>query len=132
MKIYVRELEEKEKSKHDSLQSHIIQSWQWGDFRKKSGIFVKRVGLFKEDALISSYQITFHRIPKTNTTIGYLPKSSVPEPEILNFLHKLAKKEAVIFIKIEPNVDKVMQAKGVKELLSHKNIVQSPKTIFAQ
>jgi len=131
MKIHVRGLEEKEAKQHDSLQSHIIQSFLWGNFREKTGVTVKRVGLFKNDALVSSYQLTFHRIPKTNFTVGYLPKSNIPEPQILDFLTKLGQKEKAIFIKIEPNVEKSPQVKRVKELLLHKNIVQSPKTIFA-
>jgi lipid II:glycine glycyltransferase (peptidoglycan interpeptide bridge formation enzyme) len=131
MKSYVRELEKRAVKLHDALQSHIIQSWQWGDFREKTGIFVKRIGLFKNSILISSYQVTFHKIPKTNITIGYLPKSNLPEPEILDFLYELGQKEKVIFIKIEPNVEKETQIKRVKELLLHKNIAQSPKPIFA-
>jgi len=131
MKINVRELEEKEKSKHDLLQSHIIQSWQWGEFRKKTGTIVKRIGVFKNNKLTSSYQITFHKIPRTNFTVGYLPKSDIPKTQILDFLYKLGQSEKALFIKIEPNVEKEIQAKRVKELLLHKDIVQSPKTIFA-
>jgi lipid II:glycine glycyltransferase (peptidoglycan interpeptide bridge formation enzyme) len=131
MKTYVRELTKNEAKQHDFLQSHIIQSFLWGDFRKKTGVSVKRVGLFKNNALISSYQITFHKIPKTNFTVGYLPKSNIPESQVLDFLHELGQKEKAIFIKIEPNIEKDTQTERVKELLLHKNIVQSPRTIFA-
>lgn len=128
----VNYLDESLKKQFDKLASHIIQSWAWGDFRKKTGVGVERIGFFKNGKLASAYQITFHKIPFTNFTVAYLPKSKVPEKQVLNFLLDVGKKHNAIFIKLEPNVTKEdPEAKRVKELLLYKNIIQSPKSIFA-
>ncbi len=120
------------KKQFDQLADHIIQSWEWGEFRKKTGVEVERISLFKNNKLTSVYQITFHKIPFTNFTAGFLPKSKIPESQVLDFLKEVAKKHKAIFIKLEPNVTKDgFEAKRVKKLLSNKNITQSAQTIFA-
>ncbi|OGK18473.1 hypothetical protein A2866_00730 [Candidatus Roizmanbacteria bacterium RIFCSPHIGHO2_01_FULL_39_8] len=78
---------------------HPLQSWQWGEARKKMEIEVLRI-----DAEKDVFQLTFHKIPKTNYKIGYLPRSSFPSKEVLAFLHDYGKKNNVIYIKIEPYV----------------------------
>lgn len=128
----VNYVDEKSKKQFDKSAGHIIQSWAWGEFRKKTQVLVERIGVFKNGKLTSCYQITFHKIPFTNLTVGYLPKSKIPEKQVLNFLFDVAKKHKAIFIKLEPNVTKDnSEAKRVKELLSNTNITQSSKRIFA-
>ena len=120
------------KKQWDGLAGHIIQSWTWGEFRKKTGVKLLRIGYFKNGKLKSCYQVTFHKIPFTKFTVGYLPKSKIPEKEVLRFLTKVAKSNNAIFVKLEPNVIKdTAEAKRVKELLSNNNVTQSNKAIFA-
>jgi len=78
---------------------HPLQSWEWGEARKKMGIEVLRISANK-----NVFQLTFHKIPKINYKIGYLPRSVIPTKDVLDFLTVYAKKNKVIFIKIEPNV----------------------------
>jgi len=128
----VNYLDESFKKQVDKLAGHIIQSWDWGEFRKKTGVKVERIGFSKNSKLTSIYQITFHKIPFTNFTVGYLPKSKIPEKQVLKFLEKVGKKNNAIFIKLEPNVTtNSHEAKRVKELLSSKFITQSSKSVFA-
>ncbi len=92
---------------------HPLQSWEWGEARKKMGIEVLRIGEFNKDKLSNVYQITFHKIPFVlmhwgfyffQPKIGYLPRSEFPSKQVLEFLVNYGKKYGVIFIKIEPYV----------------------------
>lgn len=78
--------------------THPLQSEEWGKFREKTGIKV-----IKAD----SFQLTIHKIPHTNWTIGYLPKSSLPTEEIITDLKKIGKDENCIFIQLEPKVERI-------------------------
>jgi len=76
---------------------HPLQSKDWEQARKKMGV----AALHLED-----YLVTFHKIPFTDYKIGYLPRSAMPSKKVLNELYEYGKKNKVIFIKIEPYVEK--------------------------
>lgn len=88
----------------DSIVFHPLQAWAWGDFRKKMGIEVVRVGIYENSTLIGGYQLTFHKSPKLPYTIGYFPKGPEPKDDMLLFLQKIGKEKKAIFIQLEPNV----------------------------
>lgn len=75
---------------------HPLQSWEWGEFRKMTGVKVERVG---------GIQITIHQIPYTSWNIGYAPKGKLPTKEQTNILAKIAKENNCILIKVEPKVE---------------------------
>ena len=84
------------------MNAHPLQSFKWGEFRKKTGIKVIR-----ED----NFQLTIHKIPclpagKAHLpwNIGYLPKGNLPDKKIIEKLKKIGKKNKCIFIQLEPNV----------------------------
>lgn len=110
---------------YNSVAIHPLQSWQWGEARKKMGIRVMRVGVFVNEELKNVFQVTFHTIPKTPFTIGYLPRSTFPNKDVLHFLQKEGKKQNCIFIKVEPYV-----AKGQPSQLFHPDLVKSPHPLF--
>lgn len=85
--------------------SHPLQSWEWGDFRKTWGNQLVR---------FSFGQVTLHRIPFTPFKVGAFIKGPAPTKTIIDELKKLAKKEKVIFVKLEPNVLK--NGKAIKLL----------------
>ena len=80
---------------------HPLQTWEWGEARKKTSVEVLRLSDGN-----NVFQLTFHRLPITDYRIGYLPRSVFPSKDILNFLSDYAKKNKIIFIKIEPNIEK--------------------------
>ena len=80
---------------HEELALHPLQSWAWGEFRKRMGVDVVQV---------NGWQLTFHRIPLTPWTVGYFPKGSVPTKEMVKELTVLGKKKRAIFIQLEPNI----------------------------
>lgn len=100
----LREVTEKQKSEYNKLVTHVIQSWQWGEFRKSLGIPVLRYGLYTNGKLFRAFQLTLHKIPFTNKYVGYLPKGPFPDKELTEALKKIGKEHNCAFIKVEPNV----------------------------
>ncbi len=80
----------------NTIASHPLQSFEWGEFRKKSGLKVIRRYAF---------QLTIHKIPYTPWTIGYVPKGLNVTREMISELKKIGKMEKCIFIQLEPNVE---------------------------
>ena len=74
---------------------HPLQSIEWGEFRKKTGIkIIQSQGV----------QVTIHKVPYTSWTVGYVPKGPMPTLEMLDDLKRIGKEEKCIFIQLEPNV----------------------------
>lgn len=94
-----------QKTRYSSVISHIIQSWQWGDFRKKLGQIVLRYGIYQGQNLKEAFQLTLHPIPLTSWYVGYLPKGPFPDENLAESLKQIGKKFHCAFIKIEPNVE---------------------------
>jgi lipid II:glycine glycyltransferase (peptidoglycan interpeptide bridge formation enzyme) len=88
----------------NTLVSHPLQSYEWGEFRKSSGVKVIRMGFSKNKKLINGFSLTIHKIPHTPFSIGYLPKGNLPDRELIDELRKIGKTEKCIFIQLEPNV----------------------------
>ncbi len=122
--VKVREIQKpKYKSKFNQLALHPLQSWGWGEFRKKTGLKVERWGIFEKNKLKEPIQVTIHPIPKTKFSIGYFPKGPMPSRLQLIALKKIAKKHNCIFIKLEPKVEKNQLTKRKKQFLKRNNFV---------
>lgn len=113
----------KDKERFNRLALHPLQSWEWGEFRKKTGIEVVRLGKYDKEKLVETAQLTIHWIPFTSWTIGYLPKGGIPSCEMLNKLVEIGRQYRCIFIKLEPNV----RAEN-----SQFKIVSSPHSLFTK
>lgn len=100
----IREVSEREKEVFDRVVTHPMQSWAWGEFRKKTNVAVERVGVFGGNQLKKGYQVTIHSIPKTGYKIAYFPKGPMPDETQLELLKTLGKKYNCILVKLEPNV----------------------------
>jgi lipid II:glycine glycyltransferase (peptidoglycan interpeptide bridge formation enzyme) len=74
---------------------HPLQSAQWEEFRKKTGVKTLRV---------DGQLLTIHKIPYTSFNIGYIPKGELPNEKMINRLKKVGEEENCIFIQLEPNV----------------------------
>lgn len=110
-----------EKNSWNSKVKHPLQSWEWGEFRKKTGIKVIR-----EDHL----QITIHPIPLTPYTIGYLPKGPLPNSKQLETLDKIATENNCILIKCEPLFERADLSEEQERFLKT-NFVEG-KTLFTK
>ena len=101
----------------DQVAPHPLQSWAWGEARQKMGIDILRLGEFQDDKLKNVFTITFHQIPHTPFTIGYLPRSVIPAEETIQTISEESKKRHAIFIKLEP-YEKVGQSIAVLSSLT--------------
>jgi len=127
--MLVREVKENEKNAYNTKVSHIIQSWEWGEFRKKTGLDLVRLGHFEGSKLTCAYQLTFHPVPLFKQTVGYLPKGPMPDQKMVQALTELGQQKNAAFIKIEPLHFRSEQAG--KELL-RLGLVQSKKSLFTK
>jgi len=101
----IQAIDKTKQKQYNSVITHPLQSFEWGEFRKKTGVTVARVGLFEKEKLINGFTVTIHSIPKTPWTIGYLPKGNMPTKEILDELKEIGKQEKCIFVQLEPNIE---------------------------
>lgn len=120
-------LTEKEKGRYNKLIGQPLQSWEWGEFRKKTGVKVERIGFWEGEKLMAGLQVTFHKIPHTPFTVGYLPKGPLPTQEHINALTEIGKKHNAIFIQLEPNVIKTENLK-----LKTENLRTSSRPLFTK
>ena len=104
--MIIRSIREEEKELYNLAVAHPLQSWEWGEFREKTGVKIERLGFFEGEKLINGLQVTFHKIPLPgiNKKIGYLPKGFTPDGDQLAALKQLAKQNNALFIKLEPNL----------------------------
>lgn len=79
----------------NNTNSHPLQSKEWGEFRRKTGIKV-----IERD----SFLLTIHPIPHIPLTIGYFPKGPMPTKEMITELKQIGKENNCIFIQLEPNI----------------------------
>lgn len=127
--ISVREVDVKDKKIFNSLALHPLQSWEWGQFRQKTGIQVIRLGLYENDKLIETAQLTIHPIPFTQSTVGYLPKGSIPSEQMLTALYNTGIQNRCIFIKLEPNI---ITNANIKMKKAKFDIRLSPHSLFTK
>lgn len=102
--MLIRPLREDEKILHNQVVHHPLQTWEWGDFRKKTGLEVERIGFFQAGKLEKAIQVTFHPLPIMGKTVGYFPKGDMPDEEQISALNQLAEQHNALFIKMEPNI----------------------------
>lgn len=104
----IREATEKDQVGFNKAARHPLQSWQWGEFRKQTGVEVSRLiqtPLHQDFAGRGQevFQVTWHKVPKIKRFIGYCPKSVIPDEEALEAIWKVAEKKKAIMVKFEPN-----------------------------
>lgn len=113
---------------YNKMANHPLQTWEWGEARKKTGIDVLRISDGK-----NVFQLTLHSLLPTtyplqpNFQIGYLPRSVVPSKEILEFLYQYGIKNKIIFFKIEPDILKFSNNETMKQL---NNFIKSSHPLF--
>src|SRR3989304_7203083 len=132
--MIIREIIEEEKNEYNQTIAHIIQSYEWGRFRERTGVDLFRLGSFDEKGTLSQgFQFTLHPVPQTSFTIGYFPKSPLPTFAMLQSMEKIAKEHDTIFIKIEPFIQKDSKEAVALDQLTREDprFVKSRKDIFA-
>ncbi len=123
----LKPITDSDQEKYNSLVTHVMQSWQWGEFRKSLGTKLLRYGLYEKGKLIKAFQLTLHPIPLTNKYVGYLPKGPFPDHELAKALIQIAKENNCAFIKTEPNI-----LIGNWKLEIGNSFRPSPKSLFTK
>ena len=124
---YKRSLKFSLQSNYNKLVTHVMQSWEWGEFRKRMGLTVLRYGLYDDNKLKVAFQITIHHIPFTNFNVGYLPKGLEPDDQLAKALKKIGQEHNCAFIKIEPNV--ILGSEAIPESDSGQARMTVPKSL---
>ncbi len=106
------DIDESKKSEYNSVVNHPLQSFEWGEFRKKTGIKVIRRGLIQNNKLVKVLTLTLHKIPRTKFYIGYLPKGNLPTGGLIDELKQIGHKNNCVFIQLEPNVERGVTRSG--------------------
>jgi lipid II:glycine glycyltransferase (peptidoglycan interpeptide bridge formation enzyme) len=91
---------------YNSSVIHPLQTFEWGEFRRKTGVRIIRRGIVSKDKVLNPYQISVHQTPGFPYFIGYLPKGELPSKELLSELEKTGKDNKISFIQLEPNIEK--------------------------
>lgn len=123
----LRSITDKQKTQYDKLATHLIQSWQWGEFRKSLQTSLFRFGIYQNNKLTTVFQFTLHKIPFTKFYVGYLPKGPSPDKNLADALEKIAKEKRCAFFKIEPNV-----SIEDKSYILDTRFKKSPKSLFTK
>ncbi|MBI4091671.1 MAG: peptidoglycan bridge formation glycyltransferase FemA/FemB family protein [Candidatus Levybacteria bacterium] len=107
------DITEEQKQDYNNIVAHPLQSFEWGEFRKKTGVKVIRRGLVRNEKLVEGFTLTLHKIPRTKLYIGYLPKGNSPTDELIDELQRIGREENCIFIQLEPKVERGVTRSGV-------------------
>jgi lipid II:glycine glycyltransferase (peptidoglycan interpeptide bridge formation enzyme) len=121
------DITDEKKEDFNKIVSHPLQSFEWGEFRKKTGVKVIRRGLLKNKKIIDGFTLTLHKIPKTKYYIGYLPKGNEPTGEILEELKRIGIQENCVFIQLEPNL-----VNGQWSMVNGSNLVPAARPLFTK
>lgn len=90
---------------------HILQSWEWGEIKARSGWEPVRLALSDETGLVAAAQALVRSLPYGVGRLAYVPKGPVLDyadarllSETLSALRLLSVQRGVISLKIEPEV----------------------------
>ena len=90
-----------------SGQSHVLQTWAWGELKAHFGWRVQRLGMGTAAA-----QVLYRTLPAGLGKIAYVPqgpladyKSPTALPELLDAIRPLARRQRAICLKIEPGLE---------------------------
>ncbi|KKS98223.1 MAG: femAB [Candidatus Gottesmanbacteria bacterium GW2011_GWA2_43_14] len=125
----IRIVEKNERVAFNKVAGHPLQSWEWGEFRLKTGIDVVRLGRYVKDKLTETALVTFHPVPFTSYSIGYFPKGKIPSGELIRKLTELGDQKNAILIKLEPDIEKKDFHAGVDVV---KHLLPSPHPLFTR
>lgn len=127
--MIIREVFPDEKEQYNRVVGHVMQSFEWGEFRRAMGIKVIRMGVFNDKKMVSGFTLTIHEIPKVDFTVGYLPKGNLPDEFLIENLKKIGEENNCIFIKLEPNVE---TSGEIDRTMENLGLTLSKKALFTK
>lgn len=133
--MILRPILDNERDLFNSVVTHPLQSWEWGNFKEKEGAVVERVGFFEGNKLKKAIQVFFHKLPQSSNTMGYFPKGIMPDDDQISALRQLARQNNAVAIKMEPNVcqplDRLSAFDSIQKFLEKEGCVPG-KALFTR
>lgn len=145
-----RWLEKEEKDKFNSFikqhaEGHVMQAWEWGDIKGRTGWKPRRLVLEKYGQIIAAATVLERGLPFFKVPIFYCPRGPVVEfndrdktDELFRAIRELAEKQKAILLKIDPAIPSAdidlldyLKSRGFRQVDKGKNFegVQ-PKYVF--
>ncbi len=103
----IRVLNDINPTEFDAHAAHPLQSYAWGEVRKRTHCEVVWVGMYDGNHLKQTFQMTVHSVPHTPYKILYIPRSQMPSAEMLAFVNTFARGKKIIFASWEPIDDPI-------------------------
>jgi lipid II:glycine glycyltransferase (peptidoglycan interpeptide bridge formation enzyme) len=107
--------EVEENSIWDSVVTHPLQSWAWGNFRSKRQD-VSRLGVYSSGKLIKAFLIVWTKIKPSNLTVGYIPMGNCPTNEDLEQFKQIGRSKSGVLVRVEPNFCQEVELIAIKKL----------------
>lgn len=108
---------------------HILQSWAWGEYKRRAGWKPIRLAVFREDRICAAAQMLVRSVARLS--LAYVPRGPVVSAtdtaaygELLKGLHLHARRHRSIFLKIEPNE---LGGSDVEQILRQRGFLVSPR-----
>lgn len=98
-----------QKNEYNAVVAHPLQSFEWGEFRAKTGVTVIRRAQLESGKINNAFTVTLHKVPALPYFIGYLPKGKTPSQDVLDELMQIGRQYNCVYIQLEPNVKKDLQ-----------------------
>ncbi len=90
---------------------HILQSWEWGEFKEQYGWTAERLAFKRGDEVVAVAQVLTRRVRPLPLVVMYVPKGPALDyrdrplrAAVLDALVVHARKRNAIFVKIDPDV----------------------------
>ncbi len=90
---------------------HVLQSWEWGEFKSQTGWAATRLALTDGDTVRAAAQILIRSLPYGAGNLAYVPRGPVLDygdlqllASMLGALRAFAAEHRVIALKIEPEI----------------------------
>jgi peptidoglycan pentaglycine glycine transferase (the first glycine) len=90
---------------------HVLQSWEWGEIKERSGWLAYRLALVEQGEFRAAAQVLVRSLPYGIGRLAYVPKGPVVDygdptlrDALLSALRSFAADQRVISLKVEPEV----------------------------
>ncbi len=110
----------------------LLQSWDWGEFKQRMGWKVFRIAAMLGERISAAAQMLVKPLPGGVASVAYVPRGPLVDwddedttVQLLDELHRIARRERAVFLKIEPPV---LKSKGIQEQLARYSFRPSSKT----
>ncbi len=102
-------------------QPHVLQSWDWGEFKSRWGWSARRLLWQHADRPVAAAQVLQRKIPRTPWSFLYVSKGPILDytdlsllENVLTNLELYARRQRALFIKIDPDVPRQYGEPGVQ------------------